>query len=380
MDKTFVEFFAGIGLVRLGLELAGWKAKFANDIDEKKYEIYWDNFDDAIETYSPGDIHDLSQADIPTVTLATASFPCTDLSLAGYRRGLAGEQSGAFWGFARLLKEMDGRRPPFLLIENVPAFLTSDKGRDFRAAIQCLNNLGYSCDAFVLDAASFTPQSRARLFIIGMFDTPRTKNVAAALEARAPALRPRQLVDSIARSSDQDWALLEIPAPPCKQHALSSIIEKLPDDSPRWWPEERLEYLLNQMSRRHTRVVEALIEGKTRSYATVYRRIRYGKSMAEVRADGIAGCLRTPRGGSSRQILLVAGNGTIRARFMTPREYARLQGVPDTYLIDVSDNQAYFGFGDAVCVPVVEWIGRNILNPLYQQRSWEPARVVTSAK
>jgi DNA (cytosine-5)-methyltransferase 1 len=101
----------------------------------------------------------------------------------------------------------------------------------------------------------------------------------------------------------------------------------------------------------------------TERYATVYRRVRYGKSMAELRTDGVAGCLRTPRGGSSRQILLVAGMGAVRARFMTPREYARLMGAPQ-YTINVPDNQAYFGFGDAVCVPVIQWIGQRVLNPL----------------
>ncbi len=364
VEKTFAEFFAGIGLVRLGLQKAGWKAKFANDIDDKKLEMYWNNFSDTIETFLPGDIHELTPSDIPDVTLATASFPCTDLSLAGSRRGLAGKQSGAFWGFTRLLDGLNGRRPPLILIENVPAFLTSRYGRDFSSAIRRLNELGYSCDAFVLNASNFTPQSRARLFIVGMFDSPRTDDIKVALARRAPELKPRQLTDRIVDSSNLSWTIIDIPPPPQTSRSLAHVLQKLPVDSARWWPNERVEYLLGQMSERHVQVTEALIRSRKLGYATVYRRVRYGRSMAEVRADGIAGCLRTPKGGSSRQILLVAGKGKLRARFMTPREYARLQGVPDSYMINVPDNQAYFGFGDAVCVPAIEWIGTNVLDPL----------------
>jgi DNA (cytosine-5)-methyltransferase 1 len=85
--------------------------------------------------------------------------------------------------------------------------------------------------------------------------------------------------------------------------------------------------------------------------------------MAELRSDGIAGCLRTPRGGSGRQILFKAGFGKHAVRLLSARECARLQGVPDDYQINVSLNQALFGFGDAVCVPAVQWIVENYLIP-----------------
>ena len=87
--------------------------------------------------------------------------------------------------------------------------------------------------------------------------------------------------------------------------------------------------------------------------------------MAEVRVDGIAGCLRTARGGSSRQFVLQMGEGMVRARHMTAAEYARLQGAGD-FRIRVPDTQAIFGFGDAVCVPAVQWVDRQVLTPLYE--------------
>src|SRR3989339_1556883 len=97
-SKTFAEFFAGIGLMRMGLEKEGWTIAYANDIAADKYEMYSDNFPDAKEHFALDDIHQLNVDSIPTVALATASFPCNDLSLAGMRKGLAGKESSAYWG------------------------------------------------------------------------------------------------------------------------------------------------------------------------------------------------------------------------------------------------------------------------------------------
>ena len=127
-EKTFAEFFAGIGLMRMGLEREGWKIAYANDIAADKYEMYSEHFRDAEFHFVLDDIHKLDADTIPTVTLATASFPCNDLSLAGMRKGLAGKESSAYWGFVRILDEMGDRRPPLVLLENVAGFLTSHGG------------------------------------------------------------------------------------------------------------------------------------------------------------------------------------------------------------------------------------------------------------
>ena len=157
--KTFGEFFAGIGLMRLGLERAGWRVVFANDIDEDKHQMYRDHFGNG-EEFVLGDVHQLNVRDIPDMALATASFPCNDLSLAGARRGLAGDQSSAFWGFVEALTKMEERRPPMVLLENVTGFLSSHDGNDFRDALLALNRLGYAVDALIIDARRFVPQSR----------------------------------------------------------------------------------------------------------------------------------------------------------------------------------------------------------------------------
>jgi DNA (cytosine-5)-methyltransferase 1 len=364
LKRSFAEFFAGIGLMRIGLEKQGWSVAFANDIDPAKFEMYEANFPDAREHFVISDIHSLSATQMPTVALATASFPCNDLSLAGARDGLSGRQSSAFWGFILTLDKMAGRKPPLVLIENVPGFLTSHGGKDFADAMLALNKLGYAVDPFMLDAASFVPQSRQRLFVAGVLGDAGS---VQPMEDKffQSAVRPAALADFIFAHSEISWKLRPLPAPPNCAPLLEDVLEDLPPDAQEWWSVERAAYLINQMSPRHREVANRMMAGNRWSHGTVFRRVRHGKSMAELRTDGLAGCLRTPRGGSGRQILFKAGRGKYFARLMTPRECARLMGA-DNYRITVPPNQALFGFGDAVCVPVVEWIARNYLNPLFQ--------------
>lgn len=352
--KTFAEFFAGIGLVRCALEKHGWTARYANDLDPKKLEMYRAHFGHGFDLR---DIHDVQPDVIPDVTLATASFPCNDLSLAGSRNGLDGKHSGAFWGLVRLLEAMGSRRPPLVLLENVTGFLTSHRGKDFEQALLTLNRLGYAVDAFILDAVNFVPQSRQRLFVVGQ----RVGRLESA-ELRESDVRPPPLIDFIDGHAEIRWRIRGLPPQPKSKLRLKDILETEGD----WWNPDRARYLLNQMSPRHRAVAEQMIAGSRWSYGTVFRRIRNGKSMAELRTDGIAGCLRTPRGGSGRQILFKAGKGQYSVRLLTPRECARLMGA-DEYQIGGSLNQGLFGFGDAVCVPVVEWIAENYLNPVVNE-------------
>ncbi|MFG0330644.1 MAG: DNA mismatch endonuclease Vsr [Phycisphaerales bacterium] len=360
-NRSVVEFFAGIGLVRLALDQAGWQTIFANDIDADKFDMYEGNFGD--NGFLLGDIHGLRGADLPAAGLVTASFPCTDLSIAGARRGLDGDHSGAFWAVTRLLDELGDRKPPLVLFENVLGFLRSRGGRDLDAALRSLNKLGYAIDLFTLNADRFAPQSRPRLFIIAR-PSEANDEVINAGDLESDDLRPDAIVEFIRSHEHLDWSLRCLPGPPDRHAGLDDILEDLPEDDPHWWNEDRAAYFLNQMSERHREIANEMIAGTTWSYATAFRRIRRGRSMAELRTDGIAGCLRTPRGGSARQILFAAGCGHYRVRLLTARECARLQGAPDDFVINTTLNKALFGFGDAVCVPVVEWIARQYLTPL----------------
>lgn len=363
LEPTFAEFFAGIGLMRMGLENAGWKIRFANDIDPVKEKIYNGHFQDEHNHFLRGDIHALDSDRIPTVTLATASFPCTDLSLAGRREGLSGQHSSAFWGFVDALETMGERRPPIVLLENVEGFLTSHNGQDFKEALTALNGLGYAVDAFIIDASHFVPQSRVRLFVVGHQTPQKVNGVAQRKIPYQSQLRSKKLVDFIVAHPEINWDIRDLPALPARSATISDIVEELPEDSNLWWSEDRVEYLLNQTFDRHKAIIDFLKLKNEYSYLTAFRRVRNGRSMAEIRSDGIAGCLRTPKGGSARQILLRVGRGEVKIRFVSPRECARLMGA-DNFTLSGNFNQSLFGFGDAVCVPVVTWIANNYLTPL----------------
>ena len=260
---------------------------------------------------------------------------------------------------------MGSRRPPLVLLENVTGFLTSQGGEDFREALLALNRLGYLVDAFIIDAARFVPQSRQRLFVVG--ERKARASVEETPSLLQSDLRPAALADFILWHPEINWNLRTLPPLPRHSRKLDSIIEELSPNSTAWWSKERCLYLLNQMSPKHRALADSMIKSSERSYATVFRRVRATGSMAELRTDGIAGCLRTPRGGSGRQILFVAGGGKFSVRLLTARECARLMGAGE-FRMNVPLNQALFGFGDAVCVPAIQWIAENYLTPLALER------------
>ena len=357
-SKTFTafkasEFFSGIGLVRLALERQGWQVVFANDFDPDKAEMYRQNWpvDDHLLVE---DIHKIDSDQIPSCDLFTASFPCNDLSIAGKWAGLDGKNSSAFWGLIRILKGLRDRKPKFVLLENVVGFLMSNRGADLRQALIALNDLDYSVDAVILNAANWVPQSRQRLFVVAQRGITTSRQSFPLVSDS----RPEALTRFIASNQDILWHLRELPPLPRTNLTVADILENLPSSDIHWWDKKRCEYFINQLSLRHAEEARRMISHGKTTYATAFRRVRNGKSMAELRTDGIAGCLRTPRGGSGRQILFKAGRNRYQVRLLTARECARLQGVPDSYPISVPLNQALFGFGDAVCVPAVEWISQ----------------------
>lgn len=172
--KRVISFFAGIGGFDLGLERAGMtvvaqceKDKFCQDVLRK----HWP------EIALFGDITEVSSGDLPDADVWTGGFPCQDVSLAnqGKRKGLAGERSGLFFEFRRLLED---RLPPWIILENVPGLLNSNGGEDFRTVIDSLGELGYSLAWRVLDAKYFgTPQRRRRIYIVGSLGNQRSARV-----------------------------------------------------------------------------------------------------------------------------------------------------------------------------------------------------------
>ncbi len=354
------EFFAGIGLVRLALEQEGFNVVFANDIEHSKRRMYAENFD--ASHFVLGDVRDIKGKSIPDIDLATASFPCTDLSLAGNRAGLNGKESSVFWEFARVIDEMgDLRRPQVILLENVVGFATSHGGRDVASAIERLNELGYSCDMFTIDARMFVPQSRPRLFIVS------TQRQIEQQETEDSWIRPAWIHEFRRSHRTLNMQFLPLKQPRQQQFQLSECVERFGPSHPMWWEGERMERFLNSLSSIQSERLATLRSMPKRTWATAYRRTRNGRPMWEIRADGISGCLRTARGGSGKQALIEAGKGNTRVRWMTPMEYARLQGAPDFNLGGARRNDALSAFGDGVCVPVIAWIAREYLKPILKE-------------
>lgn len=364
---TAAEYFAGIGLVRMGLEPMGWRVAWANDISAKKYQLYQDFFPQSDQHYVIGDIFEIDPATVPQTTLATCSFPCIDLSLAGNMNGIGGEHSSAFWGFINVLENQGQAAPPLVLIENVPGWLHSNNGADFRVTIQALNQLGYACDVFTLDALRFTPQSRLRVMVVGTKFPFAPKNPQSIFH-RPASLLSNRLRKSIFANLDLDWFYNDLPEPPpLHTSGLSTIVEAMADMDERWWSEAEVKRHLEMMEETHYQRVSNLHTNGETAYRTFFRRRRKGQQRAEVRQDELAGCLRTAVGGSGKQFLIKVEDCKVKMRAMTPREYARLQGVPDEYPIRINGVQALTGFGDAVCVPVITWIAENVLNPLVKK-------------
>lgn len=355
-----LEFFAGIGLARMGLESSGFAVTWANDFEPTKKAMYDAQFRGTGPAhFALGDIAQVEATELPSgASLAWASSPCTDLSLAGNRAGFAGPQSGTFWQFIRLLTDLKQDRPAAIVLENVVGLATSHGGDDLIAAIRAFNELGYSIDVLSIDARRFVPQSRPRIFLVGAL-TPPT-DVAVPNSELRPDWLQWVYGDPTLRTHRAP-----LPAPPApRTEGLGRNVEKLPPDDDRWWNEARTAAFVSSLSEIQLERVTSLRAQAETCYRTAYRRTRNGKAMWEVRADDISGCLRTARGGSSKQAVVRLGNGQLQVRWMTPREYARLMGASDYDLTSARTNQALFGFGDAVAVPVVEWLASNYLMPL----------------
>jgi len=362
--RTVLEFSAGGGMARLGLG-EGWTCPFANDFDPLKAAAYHANFADAVEHFHQGDVWALAPEQLPTADLAWASSPCQDFSLAGARAGLQGGRSSAFFGFWRLVQALsaEGRAPDTLVIENVVGLLTSHEGRDFAALCQALADAGYRFGALEIDAAHFVPQSRPRVFVIA------TRRPVAGLSGTSPfqTRAVRAAHDRLPQVLQAGWVWWCLAAPPARNTDLAALLE--PDGTCNWSPPQRTLALLDLMAPAHRAAVEARRQSGERAVGAVFKRMRGGVQRAEVRFDGLAGCLRTPRGGSSRQTLLVIDRGDVRSRLISTREGARLMGLPDNYRLPGSQTAGLHVIGDGVAPPVVRWLAVHLLEPLVDSKS-----------
>jgi DNA (cytosine-5)-methyltransferase 1 len=378
---TFCEFFAGGGMARAGLgEL--WRCLFANDFDQMKVETYE-------ASWGAGDIRhkdvaSLALSDLPprAVDLVWASFPCQDLSLAGSYHGLGRERdkvstrSGTFWPFWKLIRGLaqDGRAPRAIVLESVYGCLTSRGGKDFASTASALAELDYRFGAAVIEAAHFVPQSRPRVFFMAFRQDQR---IPTSLVAEGPqkTWHPVVLIEAyagIAATAKRNWIWWSISRPLARNSTFANLIEDAPT-AVKWHAVAHTNYILSLMSPLNRKKVSDAVRSGHRVVGTVYRRTRpdenrIKRQRAEVRFDDVGGCLRSPAGGSSRQVILVVEGKTVRSRLPSPREAARLMRLDDDYVLPERYNHAYHVCGDGVCVPVVRHIAEHVLEPVLLDR------------
>lgn len=372
----FYEFFAGGGMARMGLG-PGWNCLFANDFDHKKSHVYRQNWGDN-GILKTADVRSLRTQELPGQSdLAWASFPCQDLSLAGGGAGLKGDRSGMFWPFWELMQALgdECRAPRIIAIENVCGTLTSHGGKDFAAICSAFEKSGYRYGALVIDAALFVPQSRPRLFVIGV---RRDLNIPRHLESHvaSPLWHTRGLRtahDNLPMKTKQNWIWWSVPEPPKRNTQFTDLIEESPK-CVAWHSVVETEKLLAMMSEVNLAKVEEIKRAGRRMAGAVYKRTRldgdgFKVQRAEIRFDDVAGCLRTPAGGSSRQLIMIVDGKSVKSRLISSRETARLMGLPDEYELPDNYNEAYHLTGDGVAVPVVRHLAEHIFEPVLSSRT-----------
>lgn len=339
-----LEFFAGSGLVAYGMKDL-FSPVWSNDINDRKASVYRANFKS--DHFVQADIKDIRGSQLPSAHLSWASFPCQDLSLAGNMKGIYAERSGLVWEWLRVMDEMS-ERPKVLALENVTGLLSANGGENYRSLHRALVERGYKCGAIAINSELFVPQSRPRVFVIAV---QKEIHIPDHLISSGPNWLHNNAAISLGKQLD-DWIWWSTEKPPKRELQLEDILDKDAVFDKDYVLKLVPDRMMNELCSRD----EAI--------ATGYRRTRNGGQQLELRFDGIAGCLRTPAGGSSKQYIVVRKEGQNHARLLTVREAARLMGAPENYSLPGSYNDGYFAMGDAVVMPVITFLSKRFLMPL----------------
>lgn len=372
----FLSLFSGAGGFDLGLHRAGWACVGQCEVDAWRRGIlarHWPDVPrwDDVTTLDPEGIE---------CDLIAGGFPCQDVSVAGRRKGLAGERTGLFWHAMRIV---DAVRPRFVLLENVPGLLTSNGGRDFGVVLGALADLGYGVGWRVLDSRYFgVPQRRRRVFILGALPGGRAgAERAGAILAlgtrceRHSSARPEAGKGAATHAGDGagvagalDERASKGPNGSADEGAL--IVSAL--DRQRGGPDDNAAqggHLVPTLA--HTLRSEgfdASEDGTGRGtplVAAMNLRGRDGGAMPEM--DHLAS-LRAASGGSSRSYAASCAG----VRRLTPVECCRLQGFPDDWFgkpNERPDGPRYAALGDAVTVNVAEWLGGRLMAHAVEARA-----------
>jgi len=349
----FLEFFAGSGLVAHALKNY-FSAIWANDICEKKSIVYCANHGN--KNFYLDSIINIQGKELPLAPLAWASFPCQDLSLAGLTAGISGKRSGLVWEWLRVIDEMSSQ-PSVLVAENVTGLMSIDHGSQYKVLHNALQSRGYRIGAVQLDAIHWVPQSRPRIFIIAIKNSIA---VSHELLRTTPNWAHSNAIITAAKDLN-DWLWWNLPTPAARKKNLIDIIE---------WDAECHD---NTVSKKNISLIPTkhrnLLAHDLITVAPGYKRTRNSRQVLELRFDGVAGCLRTPKGGSSRQLLVIKQKKNITTRLLTVRETARLMGAPESFKLPGSYNDGYMAMGDAVAAPCARFLAKHLLSLLLEKKN-----------
>lgn len=335
---TFIDLFAGIGGTRKGFEAAGGRCVFTSEWDAFARRTYASNFhDDPFEHATAGDITKIDASSIPNHDVLVAGFPCQPFSIAGVskkqslgkKHGFLDETQGTlFFDVARIIKH---KRPRAFMLENVKNLKSHDKGQTFKVIIKTLEEeLGYKVTAKVINAKSWVPQGRERIYIVG-YDSSYEFDWN---EFKAPTLNPR--LSTILHRED----FTETPEPPYTD-------EKGFVNSKYTLTDNLWEYL--------------------QAYKAKHSAAGNGFGYGLVGPNDVARTLSARYYKDGSEILIKTSRGS-NPRRLTPREAARLMGFSSDFDIPVSDTQAYKQFGNSVVVPVIESVATEIASDLMSRR------------
>ena len=310
----FIDLFAGIGGIRMAFQNLGGKCVFTSEWDTYSKKTYDANFGEV----PFGDITKIDENEIPDHDILLGGFPCQPFSIAGVSKknalgrahGFLDETQGTlFFDVARIIKH---KMPKAFMLENVKNLVSHDKGKTFTIIKETLKELGYSIHFKVLDGQHFVPQHRERIIIVGF-----NNNVFNGEET------------------------FEFPKMGDTKFAVRDILEDIVD--PKYTLSDKLWNYLQEYAKKHKAKGNGFgfgltnLDGISRTMSA-----RYYKDGAEI---------------------LIPQDG-LNPRRLTPRECARLQGFPDSFIIPVSDNQAYKQFGNSVVTPLIQAVGKNIIKEI----------------
>lgn len=317
---TFIDLFAGIGGMRTAFQRAGGRCIFSSEWDKHAQETYWTNFGEV----PFGDITHINN-EVPKHDVLVAGFPCQAFSIAGFKGGFEDTRGTLFFDVARLI---DNFRPSAFLLENVKGLAAHDKGRTFNVIMETLeNDLEYHVTHKIVNAKDFgVPQNRERVFIVGF----KKKSALGRFE---------------------------FPDPTRRKTTIADIKEKDVVSTKYYLSDRYLQTLVNHRDRHASKgngfgfeikndddIANAIVVGGMGRERNLVRDKRLTDYSPKTNIHGAV----------NRQGI----------RKMTPREWARLQGFPDSFVIPVSDAQAYKQFGNSVAVPAIEATAKKIVAAL----------------